>query len=187
MTPGATAQLLTVSRIRTDSNRMDNTELPGTGTANSRGRRAMTGIFPLALASLLATWHAQADDATLTRMESIRSCDSAARLRQRINLSSGVYTERAVASSPLYLEIPVGSDGRVYADCLQRTGFSPDDQVTAEFARVAACNDTAIRHVVLKRRSSRNVRIGSKIDAAAYARCVDTGVTVEAEIAPVPE
>lgn len=157
-------------------------------TARRPGRqRGTVAVYLAAIVYLLTGNHSAAADLSGARETSSRTCAGTARMTQRINISSGVYTEHAVASSPLYLDIPLGTDANYYDKCLQREGFWPRDRVSAEFARVAACNTTTNRNVVLVSRSSQDVRIASSIDQPSYARCVDAAIAVEAEIAPAVE
>lgn len=150
-------------------------------------RRPTVFLNAAAIAYVFAATPVNATGTESSREASNRSCAGAARASQRINLSSGVYTERAVASSPLYLDIPIGNDTHFYEECLQREGFAPRDQVSAEFARVAACNRTTNRKVVLARRAPGTVHIASNIDAPAYSRCIDAAIMVEAELPPAAE
>lgn len=161
---------------------MDNDKFVRAGTPHPRARHMADLLRLAAIASVFAVTTVTAESSVTTREASNRACAGAAGISQRINLSSGVYTQRAVASSPLYLDIPLGTDTHFHEECLRREGFAPREQVSAEFARVAACNRTTNRNVVLVRNSARSVRIANSIDVPAYTRCVDGAISVEAEI-----
>ena len=162
-------------------------KIPHSTARRPGGQRGAVGVYLAAIVYLITASSIAAADMSGERGASVRTCAGTAGMVQRINISSGVYTERAVASSPLYLDIPLGTDANFYENCLQREGFAPRDQVSAEFDRVAACNTTTDRSVVLVRRSPHSVRIASIIDVPAYTRCIDAALSVEAEIAPVTE
>jgi len=181
------AQLLTGLRTRADITGMYSDKTPNKTARRTGSQRGAVPAYLAAIVYLITASGIAGADMSGEREASARTCAGTAGMVQRINISSGVYTERAMASSPLYLDIPLGTDAHFYEECLQREGISPRDQVSAEFARVAACNTTADRSVVLVRRSPHSVRIASTIDVPAYSRCIDATVSVEAEIAPAIE
>jgi uncharacterized membrane protein len=52
----------------------------------------------------------------------VAACARAHRLVQAVDLSGGVYTERAVAAAPLSVSIPAGIDNSGFAACLGQHG-----------------------------------------------------------------
>ncbi len=68
----------------------------------------------------------------------IEQCTREAQRTQRINLSAGVYTERAVASAPLEITIAAGNDEARYQGCLQRQGLDPSGESVAYVERLRA-------------------------------------------------
>lgn len=151
-------------------------------TPHACTRHAGRGVCLAVIACVISGMKLAAAEPVNAQAAASRACAGSAVVTQRINLSSGVYTSRAVASSPLYLDVPLGTNAEFYDACLQREGFAPRDQVSAEFARVAACKQTAQRKVVLVRRAPGSVHIASNIDVPDYTRCVNAAITVEAEI-----
>ncbi len=118
--------------------------------------------------------------------EARETCARKANNIQRLNLSSGIYTERAIASAPLYIDLPIGYDTGQYSDCMVREGFAGDEKIRAEFERLDACWKNDTRPIRLTRHRRSTVSISSEIDNVAYRRCVNREITVEAEISNPP-
>ena len=131
-------------------------------------RMRILAILPAALAALPAAALA-ADD-----------CAGKARLWQEINVGSGIYTERAVASTPLMLRVPVGVDGELAAECLRLEGFDPAAAMRAEFERAEGCRTEARRlRLAPEADGAGSRRIGSEVDEAAWRACLQQDVEVQ--------
>lgn len=105
-------------------------------------------------------------------------CAGRARLWQEINVGSGLYTERAVASTPLMLRVPVGVDGELAAECLRLEGFDPAATMRAEFERARACGAEA-RRLRLAKAGGDAPRIGGTVDDGAWRDCLRQEVEVQ--------
>lgn len=109
-------------------------------------------------------------------------CARAAMHYQQINLSSGVYSERAVAVAPLTLRIPAGVDPASYGDCLAREGFEPAAPAVAYVERSRACRDEAAAPAVVRLADGSRPRLTGGLDTNAWRACVDGALEVEATL-----
>ena len=105
-------------------------------------------------------------------------CAGRAQVWQEINVGSGLYTERAVASTPLMLRVPVGVDGELAAECLRLEGFDPAARMRAEFARARECGAGA-RRLRLAQAGGDAPRIGGTVDDDAWRDCLRQEVEVQ--------
>ena len=106
-------------------------------------------------------------------------CTEVAAQRQRINLTSGVYTEQAVVSAPLTIELPAGTDAAVLAECLKLEGFDPAAAMAAEVVRAGDCERRTRRVRLTAAAPGAAPRIASERDDARYAECVAGEIAVE--------
>lgn len=106
------------------------------------------------------------------------ACARAATVRQRINLSSGVYTERAIASAPLAFEFDTGLDQAQYGECLRREGFDERAATTAYLDRAADCRARHTPPVRLARQDG-HARLAGALDEPAYRACLEGALEVE--------
>lgn len=148
-----------------------------------RSQRAAAPAYPRALAAPLAlvlatavppAVAAPAADAALASGR----CARVAQRSQRLNLGSGVYTERAVAAAPLTIDLPVGVDAERYADCLRREGFDERTATAAYLERDAGCRASHTAPVRLGPAGDAP-RIGGELDEAAYRSCMAGEIEVE--------
>lgn len=110
-----------------------------------------------------------------------RDCTGFAAGHQEINISSGVYSERAVAMVPLKIEVPTGTDGGMDEACLEAEGRGTGSRVTAEFERAEACRQSARGVRIVDEARAPSPRIGGGFDAAAYEACMRGG-EIEVEV-----
>lgn len=131
-------------------------------------------------AALCGLWSGQGLAAELP--ETAADCAARAGFVLRINLSSGVYTERAIASAPLAIEIPVGLDGNQHADCLRREGFDPAAEMAAPLERFQDCRDSARRQGTVRIAKAESIAVGGQIDVEAYRSCLASDIEVQVEL-----
>lgn len=106
-------------------------------------------------------------------------CISAATTEMEINLSSGVYTERAAVSSPLKIRVPTGINHAAYGACLRIQGNHISKHMTATVARMGKCrNSTRSTHIV-QTDGAMSAHIANVVDHSRYQACVDHGIDVE--------
>jgi len=110
-----------------------------------------------------------------------RDCTGLAAGHQEINISSGVYSERAVAVVPLKMKVPTGADGGMDEACLEAEGRGTGSRVTAEFERAEACRQSARGLRIVDEARASVPRIGGGYDAAAYEACMRGG-EIEVEV-----
>ncbi|MGE0486289.1 MAG: hypothetical protein AB7Q81_19220 [Gammaproteobacteria bacterium] len=109
----------------------------------------------------------------------VAACARAHRLEQTIDLSGGVYTERAVAAAPLSVTIPAGVDDSGFAACLEQHGVDRAAPVEAWARRVEDCRGA---HPPASRVSigpGGAQRIGAGESDGAYEDCLDGRLEVE--------
>jgi len=106
-------------------------------------------------------------------------CRRQSRLWQEINVSSGLYSEQAVARVPLKIRIPAGVDANAMAECLRMEGFDPPASMAAELGRVEDCRLQARSLRLTERSGSGPLRLGSEIDDSSYRECLRQEVGVE--------
>ncbi|MGD9603380.1 MAG: hypothetical protein AB7O21_20515 [Gammaproteobacteria bacterium] len=92
-----------------------------------------------------------------------------------INVSAGVYTERAQVSAPMKLRVPTGVDARTLAECLrlERGGAPP----AVGLEKIAECRREATS--VRIRHTDGVHALTEALDEAAFAACLEGGVEVE--------
>lgn len=92
-----------------------------------------------------------------------------------INVSSGVYTERAQVSAPVKLRVPTGVDARALAECLRigRGGAPP----AVGLDKVAECRRRAA--TVRIRRDAGGSTLAGDVDEAVLAACLADEIEVE--------
>lgn len=106
-------------------------------------------------------------------------CASAAATEQEINVSAGVYSERAVATVPMKIRVPAGTDTGLEAECLRLEGRDAESRMAAEVARASRCGEAA-RRVQLKRAANGSIAaLGSVVDTEAYRDCLEGRIAVE--------
>jgi len=110
-----------------------------------------------------------------------RDCTGFAAGHQEINISSGVYSERAVAVVPLKIKVPTGADGGMDEACLEAEGRGTGSRVAAEFERAEACRQSARGVRIVDEARASSPRIGGGFDAAAYEGCMRGG-EIEVEV-----
>lgn len=110
-----------------------------------------------------------------------RDCTGFAAGHQEINISSGVYSERAVAVVPLKIKVPTGTDGGMDEACLEADGRGTGSRVAAEFERAEACRQSARGVRIVDEARAASARIGGGFDAAAYEACMRGG-EIEVEV-----
>lgn len=106
-------------------------------------------------------------------------CAAKAARSHEINLSSGVYSERAVAMVPLTLRVPAGTDGAAYAACMKLEGFDPAQRMAAEVTRAGLCRDGARRVMLRPASSGTAARISSAVDEHQYRDCLAANIGVQ--------
>ncbi len=110
-------------------------------------------------------------------------CAKQMALWQEINLSSGLYTERAVVNVPLKIRIPAGVDAGAMMECLRLEGFDPPAELAAEVERAAACRASARRLRLTARDGAAGAagaaRIGGEMDGARYRACLEGEIAVD--------
>ena len=111
----------------------------------------------------------------------VTACARSATVRQRINLSSGVYTEQAVASAPLSIDLATGLDQAQYGECLRREGSDERAATAAYVERADACRAAHTPRVHLAREGER-ARLAGGLDEAAYRACLEGEIAVEATL-----
>lgn len=110
-------------------------------------------------------------------------CRELSTMTKTINLSSGVYTERAVAAAPLAIELPIGTDKSEYAACLKKQPKQPHGEAVAYFERVAACSDEGYAEPTLKiGRSGAIEQFKSSRNGDAWRACIEGTLEVEATL-----
>ena len=95
-----------------------------------------------------------------------------------INLSSGVYTDKAQISTPLQIKLPANVDDKAYVDCLIRNQLLDQDGAERFLAKQDKCR-TKTR--ILKATSSSD---GTQIGQAQsidedFIACMDSDIGVE--------
>lgn len=104
---------------------------------------------------------------------------------QEINVGSGIYTERAVASTPLMLQVPVHVDAEFEAECLKLEGFDPAATMAAALERSERCRAQARRvRLVRNDEAGGTPRIGGEVDDTIYRECLRQ--EIEVEVLPEP-
>lgn len=98
---------------------------------------------------------------------------------QEINLTAGLYTERAVVSSPLKIRLPVGTDGDALAACLRLEGFDPAERMAAAVSNSGDCRNAARKTHLIKASDQGGTRIASAVDEAVYRDCLQNDIDVE--------
>lgn len=134
-----------------------------------------------ALAAELATEPTPAAPAGAPIADAAASCARTATQKQHVNLSSGVYTEQAVASAPLSLELSTGIDQAQYGECLRRAGFDEHAATAAYVERADACRAAHTPRVQLAREGER-ARLAGGLDEAGYRACLADEIAVEATL-----
>jgi hypothetical protein len=133
--------------------------------------RLLPSMHKLAAAAVFCAFAAPVSAAT--------DCAAVAAQRQRLNLSSGVYTEQAVVSAPLAIELPAGTDAAVLAECLKLEGIDPAAEMAAEIVRAGDC-ERSTRQVRLTPAAPGSApRIASERDDARYQECLAGEIAVE--------
>lgn len=112
-------------------------------------------------------------------LASAADCADGVVTEQEINVSSGVYTERAVATVPMKIRIPVGTDTGLQAECLRRQGRDGESRMAAEVTRAERCGEEARRVRLTRDERGQVASIGNAVDTAAYAACLEGAVEVE--------
>ncbi len=96
-----------------------------------------------------------------------------------INLSSGVYTERAQVSAPLKLRIPTGINPNAYGACLQIQGKDPSRNLINTVASMRECQRAARTTRLVAATSATAKHIASEVDTTFYESCVKNQIEVE--------
>lgn len=103
--------------------------------------------------------------------------------QQRINVGSGVYSERVVVAVPVTIDIPIALDPGHYGACLERSHPERGDAIRAWVEHATACRRDSLAAIRLGRAGTA-ARIGTRVDEAAYHACLAGGPVVEVEIEP---
>lgn len=130
-------------------------------------------FFSLLGCPLLA--HAEVTNSNVA--DSAVDCEAQAAGEMELNLSAGVYTERAQVRMPLKVRIPTGTNPVAYGDCLQVEGRDPSKKMVEAVNTMQDCRRSASApHVVAV---AGGTRISGGVDEAAYAECVRYDIDVE--------
>ncbi len=106
-------------------------------------------------------------------------CVQQAATELEINLSSGVYTERAQVSAPLKLRIPTGTNPHAYGACLQIQGKDPARNLVNTVASMRDCQRAARTTRLVAATSASARHIASEVDTAFYESCIKNQIEVE--------
>ncbi len=117
------------------------------------------------------------------------ACAAEAVVTERIDLNSGIYTEQAIVSSPLSIEVKRELNEAAYGECMRQRGRLKHVKDNPYLRIIAECQDAA--------RATPKVLIGgtdrgtltASHNLAAYERCVEQRtreLDVEVQI-PSPE
>ncbi|MSR13260.1 MAG: hypothetical protein EXR86_01600 [Gammaproteobacteria bacterium] len=128
----------------------------------------MRGIWFGAISPLLIACDAGAHE----------DCAKQAATELVINLSLGVYTERAQVSAPLTLKIPTGFDSNAYGACLKIQGVEPAREALQAVFDRQNCQRVA-RSTRLVSTSATGPRIADSLDFAACEDCLNNQIEVE--------
>jgi hypothetical protein len=96
-----------------------------------------------------------------------------------LNLSTGVYTERAQVSAPLKLRLPTGTNPHAYGECLKIKDQDPSRRMVQTITNLQDCHRTASSLHLITASPHHATRIGSKVDAAKYAECLKYDIKVD--------
>lgn len=104
-------------------------------------------------------------------------CRRSAQTEQRINLSAGVYTEKAQVTTPLHINLPATLNEETYFECLLRNQLIDNESAERYLAKQDDCRKQTQLLSVTKNEQS--ARIGSSNDEVSYSRCMDSTIGVE--------
>jgi hypothetical protein len=105
-------------------------------------------------------------------------CKAQAAGDMELNLSAGVYTERAQVRMPLKIRIPTGTNPTAFGNCLEVEGRDPSKRMVETVNTMQDCrrSTSAPRLVAV---AGGGTRITGGVDEAAYAECVRYDIDVE--------
>lgn len=114
---------------------------------------------------------------TLAANMTQQDCLKTAQIEQKINLSAGVYTEKAQVAAPLHITLPAVVDDKTYFECLVRNQLVDQNSTARYLAKQDECR-TQTRLLQVKR-SSGNTRIGTSNDTETFDACMGSDIGVE--------
>lgn len=105
-------------------------------------------------------------------------CEAQAAGEMELNLSAGVYTERAQVRVPLKIRIPTGTNPTAYGNCLHVEGRDPSQKMVETVNSMQDCrrNASTPRGVAM---AGGGTRITGGVDEVAYAECMKYDIDVE--------
>ncbi|MEM7468454.1 MAG: hypothetical protein AAF387_16415 [Pseudomonadota bacterium] len=104
-------------------------------------------------------------------------CLRAAQIEHTVNLSSGIYTDKAQVTAPLHINLPATVDDRAYFECLVRNQLVDNDSAERYLARQDECRS---KTRLLKSEAANGVaRIGQLKSNAGFNACMELDIGVE--------
>ena len=106
-----------------------------------------------------------------------QDCLKASGEKQTINLSSGVYTEKAQVAAPLHINLPPTVDHRAYFECLIKNQLIDQDSAERYLAKQDRCRTET--RLLAASNSAGKTRIGKSDNNEGYDACMDATIGVE--------
>ena len=104
-------------------------------------------------------------------------CMRAAKIEHKVNLSAGVYTEKAQVTTPLHINLPATIDDKTYFECLVRNQLIDHESTEKYLAKQDECRSQT-RLLKVENNNGRT-RIGKSADVKTFDACMDSDIGVE--------
>ena len=106
-----------------------------------------------------------------------QDCLRAAQAEQVVNLSAGVYTEKAQVTAPLHIKLPATVDDGAYFECLVKNQLIDHNAAEKYLARQDECR-TRTRLLAVKSDTG-TTRLGNSTNEELFVACMDANIGVE--------
>ena len=106
-----------------------------------------------------------------------QDCLQASQNIQQLNLSAGVYTEKAQVATPLHIKLPPTVDDRAYFACLIKNQLIDQNSAERYLARQDECRTKT--RLLAASSDAGKTRIGKSDNDASYVACMDSVIGVD--------
>lgn len=104
-------------------------------------------------------------------------CMRAAKIEHKVNLSAGVYTEKAQVTTPLHINLPATYDDKAYFECLVRNQLIDHESTEKYLAKQDECRSQT--RLLQVENTNGKTRIGRSDDSKNFDACMDPQIGVE--------
>ena len=145
----------------------------GYSTHMSESAISITQHQTLRLLAVCFCFFPQFISAEITKQDCLKASQNV----QQLNLSAGVYTEKAQVATPLHIKLPPTVDDRAYFACLIKNQLIDQNSAERYLARQDECRTKT--RLLAASSDAGKTRIGKSDNDASYVACMDSVIGVD--------